>query len=284
MRSARGERQLPRDLTAAGFDAWVARRRRPGQLARAGRPSLRAFTVCGDAIRRDQPLAIFASPKPDWGDETVSRHRRRAAQRSRCEAAPGPARTTHGDLCARTGRRRDLLMREGSAHARHRRHPVVAAFEQRRAGKRPAPRRSQIASASVALECQCRNGRRPPVPLHRLPRVHCAGDIRAPHVADRRTQASQRHPHGGVVSRRRVADGAGIEHGAADVRCAGVGAARDRDPGRDRLRAGDGVRLGVRIDAAGRERRKRPTARSRSRRAPAAHRSHDPGRTGADHR
>jgi len=110
---------LPRDLTAAGFDAWVGPSASPlvklRQLA-----DLRhcAFdNSAGEAIRREQLLAIFARVAgTDWD---ASDEFRGIGAELRDDRAAMIARYGTNDAAAdraiRSGRRQDLLMREGSA-------------------------------------------------------------------------------------------------------------------------------------------------------------------------
>jgi hypothetical protein len=110
---------LPRDLTAAAFDAWVGPSASPlvklRQLADLRRCAF--DNSAGDANRREQLLAIFAHVAgADW--ESTDEFRGIGAE-LRDDRAAMIARYGANDAAAnhaiRDGRRQDLLMREGSA-------------------------------------------------------------------------------------------------------------------------------------------------------------------------
>jgi TolB-like protein/Tfp pilus assembly protein PilF len=110
---------LPRDLTAAGFDAWVGPSASPlvklRELADIRRCAFN--NSAGDASRREQLLAIFARVAgPDW--EAQDEFRGIGAELRNDRAAMIAwygANDAASTFALRTGRRQDLLMREGSA-------------------------------------------------------------------------------------------------------------------------------------------------------------------------
>ena len=110
---------LPRDLTAAAFDAWVGPSASPLVKLRELADLRRcAFdNSAGDAMRRNQLLAIFARVAgADWesADDFHGIGSELRDDRAAMIAAYG-TNDAAGTFAIRNGRRQDLLMREGSA-------------------------------------------------------------------------------------------------------------------------------------------------------------------------